>query len=131
MLVAFVLCSACTKGLSAEVFNNSALTLIVDVGGRKTNIAPQQFKRILLTSTSFEVQHGALTWKYFPSLHAPQVISEEGHNILDPAYVDKDDVIKVQIDVDGHIYILQRDQNFPIQNKLAQPPGYPLASSLF
>lgn len=64
-------------------------------------------------------------------MHTPQVISEEGRNILDPAYIDRDDVIKVQIDADGHIYILQRDQNFPIQNKLTQPPGYPLTSSLF
>ncbi|WP_310319059.1 hypothetical protein [Hydrogenophaga palleronii] len=130
-MVVLISCSACSKGLSVDLFNNSESPLVVSIGAQKFNIAPQQLKRILLGHPSFEIHQGFVVWKYFRSLHGPQVMSDAGRSILDPVYVDRDDVIRAQVDGNGYIYILRRDEGFPIQDIASQPPGYPLAPSLF
>jgi hypothetical protein len=130
-LVVLVSCSACSRGLNVDLVNNSGSPLVVSIGVQKFNIVPQQLARILITAPSFEVHQGFVVWKYFRSLHGPQVMSNAGRNSLDPVYVDGDDAIRAQIDENGYIYILRRDEGFPIQDKTSQPPGYPLAPSVF
>ena len=129
--VVWILCSACSKGLSVDLYNNAESPLIVSVGAQKINIEPRQFKSILITAADFKVYQGDLVWRYSRSFYGPQVMSDVGLNVLDPAYVDGDDVIRAQINEGGSIYILRRDWNFPIQDTTSQPPGYPLIPSLF
>lgn len=131
LLASLILSSACTRGLSVDLFNNSGFPLTVNIGTQKVNIEPQQFKRILIADYKFEIHHGTLVWRYFHSLHGPQTISDAGYNILDPVYVDKDDVIRAQIDENGHIYILRRNESFPFQDNRSQPAPYPLMPSHF
>lgn len=131
LLATLISSSACTRVLSVDLFNNSGFPLVVSMGVQKVNIEPQQFKRILRTDNKFEIHQGKLIWRYFHLLHGPQTMSDAGGNILDPVYVDRDDVIRAQIDGNGYIYILRRSENFPTQDKASQPAPYPLIPSLF
>ncbi|WP_157599806.1 hypothetical protein [Shewanella denitrificans] len=115
-LVITLALSGCPRFAYVEIYNYSGTTIEVSSSGITKIIAPANSDRFRMTGEQFEISSELGNWVY------PRNIPNGG---VDGPYFDG--TLRVQLNKNGDLYVLNEDQEPPIEAFGEQPTGYPIS----
>lgn len=110
-----LLMAGCPRFADVEVYNNTSNALVVRSSGLDERVEPGKSGQFRFTGQSFQVESALGHWSY--SRNVPY----NGEN--GPFF---DGTLRLQINEDGTVYALQKEQRPPQVKLFEQPNGYPL-----
>jgi len=117
LLSSILAISGCPRLAYLEIHNNAGVILNIDSSGIKSYVKPGNTVRMKF-GNDLTVQSNLGRWKY------TRIIPHSGEN--GPYF---DGALKIQINTDGKIFALKKEQTWPIMEIEEQPDGYPLEPS--
>lgn len=105
----------CPRFAEVEVHNNTSVTLIVRSSGLDERVEPGKSGQFRFTGDAFQIESSLGKWSYSRN------IPHNGEN--GPFF---NGTLRLQINKDGTVYALQKDQRPPQASLPEQPNGYPL-----
>lgn len=119
LIIISVLLSGCPRVAKLDFYNNTDVSVIIDIGGAHTEILSQTSKVLKFTSKNLMVTSSLGRWSYGRDL-VPYG-GEDGHYF--------DGTVYVQLNQDGYLYLIGHESARPLTMFPNQPEGFPLPPS--
>ena len=108
--------TSCTLIPYIVLFNNTSEKIIVTYSGKKYLLEPYSLKEIMAVGEILEIETSKTSWFYKVAYFPQSFIKHEFTK----------DLINIQLQSNGWIYILYPTNNLPAKTFPMQPEGYPL-----
>lgn len=110
-----LLMAGCPRLAHVAIYNNTQVDILIRSSGIEESVGVGKIARLRLTGEVFEVETTQGRWTYRRNIP---------HNGEDGIFFDG--TLRLQIDEDGMVYALKKDQSPPQAKLIEQPRGYPL-----